>query len=188
MAAERHSLTHCGENLMRLFPKANLEWKEPKTVRKVIDKMEWHDLSAWNKLAIVVIIPAVYCMAYWFMGRADNALALRAIVMGVTTFFFFAYVIPWISCVFSSVVQMFDTYILQSRGFSHISWKFKDIARCEIASLETEEGLHSVLVVHTYKGKHTTLGLTPDIIPQLTETLARLNVKVEKPQGGSSSI
>ncbi|MDD4060234.1 MAG: hypothetical protein PHW08_05980 [Kiritimatiellae bacterium] len=169
--------------MKRLIPKAILKWKEPKLIRKVKNEMEQRAQSPWFKPGVVVVWAGLL-MLNWWVGKQDPTKAppslpyALALAMGGGVFV--AYVVPWVYRLCPAYVQVFDHGIARSCGDSGAVWKFKDIDRCEIASVGTGITTQSVLVIHTLNNKRIILGLPPEMVPQLTSVLAQMNVTVNE--------
>ena len=169
--------------MKRLIPKAKLEWKEPKAIRKARDQMDKKSLSPWFKPGVVVF-SAAFLMLNWWLARQNpnktppdlhNALLLA--LFGGT---FFAYGIPWMLSLCPSYIRIFEHGISRVIGNSASLWKFKDISRCEFASVESGESRQSALVIHTTKAKRIILGIPDELAAQAKQVLTEMNVKIEE--------
>jgi hypothetical protein len=172
------------ECMMGLFSQKLLKWKEPKAVRTAIYKMEARTLPLWVNPGIVAFNMALIMLLWWLAKHNPHKTPPTlpiALVIAFAGGCFFAYGLPWVYRICPpSCIWMSSSGIMRTRGNRLVGWDFKNIDRCEITSMETEEGPKSVLIVHTCKGEQITIGVDPEVIPRLTETLVSLNVKVVK--------
>jgi hypothetical protein len=168
---------------MKLFNKPLLAWKEPREIRKTREKMEAISRPLWLKPAGLVI-GAGMMMALWWTARlqpGNTAPALPyALMLAVAGGWFFAYGIPLIYSFCSIHIQISDFGIMRACGNRFESWGYKEIERCEIASIDTGHGTLSVLVIHTVKAKQFVMGIEAGLVPQVEQVLLKMNVRVDR--------
>ena len=167
----------------RIFPKARLEWTEPKAFRKIKDQIDAEALSPFFKPGIVVFISSL-SMLTWWLSKQDpdkSPLPLQyALLLALFGGFFFAYILPWMLGLCPSYIRIYDHGISRVIGNSGSIWKFKKMDRCEFVSYEIGETIHSALVIHTGKAERIILGIPSELTAKARHTLSDIGVKTEE--------
>ena len=164
----------------RIFPKARLEWNEPKAFRKVKDQIDAKAQSPFVKPSIVVIISAL-SMLTWLLSKQPDKLPLHyALLLALFGGSFFAYIFPWMLGLCPSCIRIYDHGISRVIGNTVSMWKYTNIDRCEFVTYKTGETIHSALVLRLHKAKHIILGIPAELIAQARHTLAGIGVATEE--------
>lgn len=145
--------------------------------------MDEKSLSPWFKPGVFVFSAAFLMLNWWLAKHNPNKTppALHnALLLAVSGGAFFAYGIPWMLSFCPSYIRIFEHGISRVIGNSASLWKFKDINRCEFASVESGESTQSALVIHTNKAKRIILGIPAELADQAKHVLTELNVKIEE--------
>lgn len=176
--------------MRRLIPKAHLKWNEPKLVQQAKDVLEDQSLSPWFKPGLAVAVAAMG-MLQWWLAKQDPTRTppelSRALPLSFVAGVFFAYLVPWLYRICPSRIQVFDDGIARSCGSGASVWKYKDIDRCEIATVQVGNVRQALLLIHPRKAKRILLGIPAEHVAAVADVLSRMPVKFAMPPSAESA-
>ena len=164
-----------------IIPKALLEWKEPKPLRKAMEELEQRAHSRWAKPFMLCVITLSLLAIRWMNSLNPDKSPPSwgaSVPLAVAGACVFVYAMPLIYRLCPSYVRVFDNGISRVVGNHARMWKFKDIDRCELALFRTGGGVHSVLVIHSRTTRSFVIGVGSDLVPKLIQTLSGLGVRI----------
>ena len=166
-----------------------MKWREPKTVRQWRYKQfkEERKIKPRSVAFSFIFLNGIF-MLRWFIAHfnlKDNPLPLKdalLIALGGSAFmtFLLFWLIPWMYSLAPYTAVLYADKIKIMRAEGAVEIKASDITECVITSVMTNDGAMPLLVINTSKKAGIKLGILPEMVSEVTNTLASIGVIVTR--------
>jgi len=143
-----------------LFPRTLLKWVEPAEIRQAFyenQRRRFGRLLPWIIIGSVLVI--------WMLGRNAGFKDTLHLYLAAGSVVGVIFLIFWMGKVTPVAVSITDTGIIRGFGDNATVWKYKNIDRCEIASVAAGGRTLSVLVLYLKGGRRSVVGVDSSISP-----------------------
>jgi len=166
----------------KLFPKKLLQWREPQAVvrqgvREALKAFRPRVIFPCIALCVVVLIVVINHID----PEHETEPLMKQLILFVIGSVLFVY-FPRLFLFLPSWVTLYEKQIVTSTGNSGSAIHVSDITTCELSSVMTEDGTFPVLRIKTVRSKPQSsgriVGIPPDRVPNVLDTLAAMGVNV----------
>ena len=166
----------------KLFPKKLLQWREPQAVVRQSIREQLKEIRPWVIFPCIVLCAVVLIVV---ANHIDPDHAEFPLMKNLLFFVIGSVLLVYLPRLFlfvPSFVTLYEKRIVISQGNSANVIQVSDITTCELSSVMTEDGTFPVLRIKTVRSKPQSggrmVGIPPDMVPNVLDTLAAMRVSV----------